>query len=395
MGNALESAAGGDERLGIAATVNWERLRELAGFRTEKGCAISFYLGLDPSVTPTIGDAATRVHSLLAEGEKSGGANRGEHTHDQRQGLKADFNRIRAFVEEEFNRDGARGLALFVAGLDNLWRPLALAYPVPDQIRVGGDFYLAPLVPLVGKGEGALVAVVSREQGQLYGLAEGRLHEIEDLFEEQPGRHDQGGRSQARFQRHIDSLAAEHMRTVAESLNRQVRARREPVVIVCAEAMRGEFGELLAQETRSLLAGWTQAEAHARPADLLELATPLLEQWQTTRADATLDRWREEAGRRGRAASGWETTLEAASDGRVELLVFQESADRQAWQCPACGRAAVAAGNCPLDGTRMEPHDAAIDVAVHQTLAHGGTVLALGDRRDLDPVEGIGALLRY
>jgi hypothetical protein len=32
---------------------------------------------------------------------------------------------------------------------------------------------------------------------------------------------------------------------------------------------------------------------------------------------------------------------------------------------------------------------------VHPTLAHGGTVWALHQRRDLDPVEGIGALLRF
>src|SRR5688572_31628330 len=44
-------------------------------------------------------------------------------------------------------------------------------------------------------------------------------------------------------------------------------------------------------------------------------------------------------------------------------------------------------GNCPLDGTRMEARPDGLDVAVHQTLAHGGTVRAVGQRRDLDPVE--------
>jgi hypothetical protein len=43
----------------------------------------------------------------------------------------------------------------------------------------------------------------------------------------------------------------------------------------------------------------------------------------------------------------------------------------------------------------MERRDEGIDLAVHQTLAHGGTVLALSQRRDLDPVEGVGALLRF
>src|SRR5262249_47010703 len=36
----------------MAETVSWDSLRELAAFRAEKGCAISVYVCLDPSVTP-------------------------------------------------------------------------------------------------------------------------------------------------------------------------------------------------------------------------------------------------------------------------------------------------------------------------------------------------------
>ena len=79
----------------------------------------------------------------------------------------------------------------------------------------------------------------------------------------------------------------------------------------------------------------------------------------------------------------------------MELLLFQEGADRPAWRCPACGRAAVSDGSCPLDGTRMEEVDAGLDLAVHQTLAHGGAVWAIRHHEDLAPVEGIGALLRF
>ena len=43
----------------------------------------------------------------------------------------------------------------------------------------------------------------------------------------------------------------------------------------------------------------------------------------------------------------------------------------------------------------MEGNDHGLDLAVHQTLAHGGTIQVVRRRRDLDPVEGIGALLRY
>jgi peptide chain release factor subunit 1 len=380
----------------MAATVSWERLRELASFRAANGCAITFYLGLDPSVAPTADDADTRVNSLLSEGERSDGADRSKLSHQQAQALKADFERIRTFFEEDFDRDGARGVAVFAAGLDNVWRTLALAEPVTDEVKVGRQFYLAPLVPLLGRGTGALVAVVGREKGELYQLDGGRLHEIVDRTEEQPGRHDQGGWSQARFQRHIDELAADHLRRVADELNREARRTHDAaIVIVCAEEMRGEFAEFLAQETKARLAGWASAEAHATPAELLGVTRPIIEEWRAKHENELLARWREEAGRDGRASSGWGPTLEAASDGRVDVLLFQEGANRTAWQCPACGRAAIAPGACPLDGTRLEAHDAAIDLAVHQTLAHGGTAQAVRHHRDLDPVEGVGALLRF
>jgi hypothetical protein len=43
----------------------------------------------------------------------------------------------------------------------------------------------------------------------------------------------------------------------------------------------------------------------------------------------------------------------------------------------------------------MEASTNGLDLAVHQTLVHGGRVWAVRHRQDLRPVEGIGALLRY
>src|SRR3954466_14468389 len=105
-------------RAQVAATVSWDGLRELAGFRAEKGCAISVYVDLDPSVAPTAGDAASRVNSLMHEGEMRAEAAH-ELTHEQREALRADLTRIREFFEREFDRDGSRGVAVFSAGLDN------------------------------------------------------------------------------------------------------------------------------------------------------------------------------------------------------------------------------------------------------------------------------------
>ena len=379
----------------MASTVTWEDLRRLAAFEATKGCAISLYLDLDPSVSPTLGDAHTRLNSLLDQGAKSSGAGDGL-THDQKQGLRADFDRIQRYFREEFVRDGTRGLAIFCDGLDGLWRPLPLAGSVSDDVRVEPRLYLVPLVPLVGRGDRAIVVVVGREQGRFFQLRDGRLEELEDLSDRQPRRHGQGGWSQARHQRHIDELAIEHLREVAAELDRLVRSLRDVrIVVLGQDESRAELEKHLSQEARQSLVGQAHVEAHAGATEILERAAPLLARSRGEDERALLERWREGAGRNDRAAAGWSKTLEAVSDGRVDVLLFREGQDREAWRCPACGRAAAAAGECPLDGTAMERVETGMDVAVHLALRHGGSVWPVEEAHDLDPVEGIGALLRY
>lgn len=380
----------------MARTVTWDELRDLAGFEAENGYAISVYLDLDPSLVPTAGDAHTRLNSLLDGAAKENGGKERELTHQQRLALRDDLERIRHYFEAEFERNGAHGLAIFCAGLDNVWRPLPLTEVVPDRIKVDQLLYLAPLVPLVGRGEGALVLVVSREQGRFYRLRAGRLEDLADYFEEQPRRHDQGGWAQARLQRHADELTHEHLKGVADELDRFVRRLHKPqVVVIASEETWAELEGLVSQEVRGVLAGVAHAEAHAQPPELLAAATPVLERWRAERETDAVERWTDEVGRKGKASSGWAATLEAASDARVELLLFREGANHAAKRCPACGRLSVDGGKCPLDGTKLEDSEDALDLAVHQTLAHGGKVWAVRSRDDLGAGDGVGALLRY
>ncbi|MGZ6581595.1 MAG: baeRF10 domain-containing protein, partial [Gaiellaceae bacterium] len=374
----------------MAATISWQTLRQLAEFQAVQGCAISLYVDLDPSDTPTAGDASTRVRSLL-DGLRTSHGDRATLTHDQREALRNDVERIRRWFENDFDRDGARGVAVFCSGLDNMWRTLSLPESVYDAVSVGREALLTPLVPLVGRGSGAIVAVVSREQGRLYRLSGGRLEEVADLFEDQPGQHDQGGWSQARFQRHIEKLVHEHMKAVAGEIGQQARrARSARVVIVCPQELRGDFESALPADVRDAIVGWAQAQAQAGPAELLEVVLPELERADAEDEAELIGRWREEAGRDARAASGWAQTLEAASAARVDVLLFTQGVTHDAWQCPACGRVSVSGGQCPLDGTEMEHREQGLDLAVHHTLGHGGRVRALRNRQDLDPVEGIG-----
>src|SRR3954447_4568898 len=131
----------------MAVTMTWEVLRDLATLRSGSGCAISLYLDLDPSVSPTPAAVASRINAHLDAIEKSVGS--GELGHDQKEGLRADLERLRTFFDSEFSREGAHGFAVFSAGLDGGWAGGPAKEELPGLGKGGKALYLAPLVPLV------------------------------------------------------------------------------------------------------------------------------------------------------------------------------------------------------------------------------------------------------
>jgi peptide chain release factor subunit 1 len=273
----------------MAANATSDLLRELAGFRASRGRAISLYVALDPGAAINPGDVHTRTNSLLSEARNAVDAD--GLSHDQREALKADIERIDEFFQG-LDRDGVRGMAVFASQLDGIWRTLRLPQAVHDAVKVNKEFHLSPLVPLLRGLDGTLVVQIGREQGRFFRLDRGQLQEVADHTEDTPGQHDQGGWSQARYQRHIDKLVYEHLKSVADELDKRRRGGAPRIVLVGPEEMKSDFVETLSKETQRAIVGWTVAEAHASAAQLLEAAIPLLEEARAEEEAEIVDAWR-------------------------------------------------------------------------------------------------------
>jgi peptide subunit release factor 1 (eRF1) len=375
----------------MATALTKDTLRDLARFRAANGCALSIYLDLDPTTTATIPAAETKFNATLTEAEKT--AEAVADGRDCRLALRADLERIRAWWNHEFDRESVRSVAIFASSADGLFRALPLAGACRDSTHIGPSLHLAPLLDQV-QAEGGLVAFVSRERGTIYRFDDGCLREVADETEEQPGQHDQGGWSQARYQRHIEHLVQQHLKTVGEAIEGRLRRDRLRIAMVVPEEMRGDLEAALSHEAREAVVGWTTAEAHAGPAQLVELVRPLFDEARARDDAELIERFESLHGRGEKSAAGWSQVLDAASDGRVEHLLVEEGARARGWECPRCGRASADGGACPLDGTKLEERDDAVDLAVGRTLAQGGSVVRFGSGA-LRDAKGIAALLRF
>src|SRR5947209_19278718 len=97
----------------MATAVTEGLIRDLARFRAGNGCAVSIYVDLDPSALPTIPDEHTKLNSALDQAQKATEELAEARGRDCKLALRADFERLRSWVQDDFTRDGARGLAIF------------------------------------------------------------------------------------------------------------------------------------------------------------------------------------------------------------------------------------------------------------------------------------------
>jgi peptide chain release factor subunit 1 len=370
------------------------QLRRLAQLRLDQGCVLSVYVNLDPSEFAT---APARSSALTSVADEAARAVENGHrplSRETRLRLREDVARIRAYAGSA-DFDGTHGLAIFAAG-GELFEVLHLPSAVPNAVVVDGTPHVAPLV---GEPDGVwCVVLVNRRDGRILTGGPLGLHDDDRLADDVPGRHDQGGWSQARYQRHIDEEVHRHLERVARAV--AVRCRRgtfDHLLVGGPEEGYSEFVELLDRDSRERLCGRVGVDVESTtPAQVLEVAAAAMRSHEEAERDALLRRLQEGLGAGGRAAAGIEEVLDCLNEQRVATLLLDAAFASAGAECPSCGwLTARAGGSCPADGSVLEPRADVVEPAIHRALGQDADVVRLHEHPELDAQRGIAALLRF
>src|SRR4051812_24229598 len=375
-------------------------LRRLAEIRLDKPVVLSLYLDLEPSQFAVARARASEVRSLIDEAERR--IRDPDHglPHEDRVGLRRSVERAREFLEGDLDAEGAHGVAVFVSHEADLFAAVKL--PPGGSKRVDLDY--SPVVgPLAGlaRRERWCVTLVSRRDARIFrGSPEG-LTEREALRDEVHGQHDQGGWSQARYQRHVEKEKDDHLKRACEVVLRHFE--REPfehLVLSGPTEAVADFESKIHTYLAERLAGRIDVDVETATADqVLEKAAPLLEKIEEERERDALDRLGDPA----RAAHGLLNVLEALNERRVETLVLVDGYQVAGAVCPQCGwLGPEGPRHCPADGSDLVPREDVVEGAIELALQQSAEVLPFPRREDdggnhgeLDKRGGIGALLRF
>jgi peptide subunit release factor 1 (eRF1) len=359
---------------------------------------ISLYLDLDPERFATAQARASQVTSLVDEAAREIDEHREELDHEDRTSLRADLERLRDYLlSRQPPFQGAGALAVFASGRDGLFETVQLPRPIPGRVVIEPAPYIEPLIEAAHQRTWCVVLVNRRALRVLTGPPD-RLEERRGEEDNVHGEHDQGGWSQARYERSVEKDVDEHLRHAAEILRRRWRRQRfDRLALGGPQEIVPRFEAMLPEEVRAaLLPDRLEVDVSGAGLDEIERAVAELVDADEQRTEReALDRMAAGIGSGGRAVGGPELTLEALNERKVQTLLLAPDFDRPGARCPSCGLLLEGAGSCPADGSELEPVEHLREAVVEAALMQDAEVIVVRHHPDLGPFQGIAALLRF
>jgi peptide chain release factor subunit 1 len=371
---------------------NKQRLRELAALRPPGQKVLSLYLNLDPSEFPTPRDRSVELESLLQVVE--GGLRQDGLAHAQREELKRDIERVRFYFANEFDASGTRGVALFTASGADLFEVVRIGRPISSGVVIDDSPFIEPLTTLPG-ADGYCVLLINRQLARiLIGGSEG-MQEVTNIVDDVHRWHEQGGWSQARYQRGIVKETRDHVKHAADELfERFKRGSVQRLIIGTPDELRGEIENRLHSYLRDRIAGWIDIDVRSSPAQVAKEVAGIIEQDERQREREWLDRLQSELGRNARGVAGLADTLAALNERRVEAILLRHGFRAPGWATAGSDFLATTPGSSPA-GEPLQQREDIIEPALESALEQSAEVVVARHHPDLDALGSVAAVLRY
>ena len=196
---------------------------------------------------------------------------------------------------------------------------------------------LRPLVQLSSQYQNTLVVMVDTDSARLFEVSlEGRMAEssIENYV---PGRHDQGGWAQMRYQRHIKDHMDKHHKEVAEQLTElfdSVKWKR--IVLIGQDRILANFKAFLPERVKQQISDSFSMDFSEERSKVLRRIFERLLQKEKEEVNRQIQALKEMTPQGGLATLGLNPTLEALNAGQIHTLYLLLSFASPGGKCRRC-----------------------------------------------------------
>lgn len=373
-----------------------QQVDQLLQFRNGRYLVTSCYVNLDRTQSSPQA-LKIRVKDLIQSARHSLHGKSG--THEQRESLQRDFERIEQFVQQDILGNRHKALALFSCEGEKFWQAYRLPRIVRNILIADHAPYIRPLKVMLGQERRHCVLLVDRMHGQLYEIYMGAILEHKEWLGDVLRRANeggQGGREERNIERSYVAAVHQHFQSVADAAFQLFKQHHfDALVLGGHREVLLEFKEHLHTYLKERLAGEFVADPGRTSAAEVLAQTEQIEQRAAAEQEHRLAGELIHKTSAGRAVSGMTATLTALSRGEAQQLLVEEGFESPGYICRGCQHLSFDATTCPHCGKPAEACADVVDEAVGMALARNCRIEHIQNVTPLREAGRIGALLRY
>lgn len=356
--------------------ISQAEVEKLRGLHASWPGVLSLYLPvpLDPASLRTV---AARADELIAAAHGAGPEPAGAaRVSEAERGAVLDAVAARG-------RDWlGHSVAIFACEDLGLLEALPLPCSLPERSVLATRPHVRPLLAALQRYPDYRVVVADRRHAWVLSVSGDRMHTVVRSATQaprSPGFSGWYGLKAHHVQQRVMQLARHHYRDIAAILEQAAGCDHQPLVIGGHQDAIGNLLKVLPPALREDFAGsFTGDLLTLTPAQVRELAAPVLERWAARRERKLVDEVIDAAPSR-LAAVGLPACLAAVNMGAVDLLLLPDEGMIPGFECGRCGALSTAGDDCPDWNTTARAVPDLLEEMSSRTLDAGGQVVAVRD----------------
>lgn len=308
------------------------------------------------------------------------------------------FTRIQAWIDSEYD-EANRGVVIYTEPGGDWLEAVQFPVPVQNRLVVSNRPVVGPLAQVIEGYRHYAVVLLDREHVRLLSVWLGTLlDEVEFRGDPLPPPHDvqAGGYSQSRIQRRKREEMKHFFKEFAHEVEEFCkRYGPDDLVILGTDENVAAFRDFLPDSLLQKVVYTGAMEVDERPAGVIQKLEPHIRGAQELHNREVVEQIRDRVAHDYLATAGWQGTLTALQEGKVDTLVLAQDQQREGVRCGQCGFVfARELKSCPYDGSETLEGVDVVEEMVR--MAEGqGISIAFADPQDMQDLKGAGALLRF
>lgn len=385
---------------GITIATPTNRLLErLAGLKAAGPLVLTCYIRLGPQERAR---SQYQIEVRSAIRSLSQAIERVEVSHEHREMLRRDFDRVKEYLSHPGDLPHTAGLALFASEALGLFEVIPLPQVLRTRVLLDERPRVAEWLAASQRVGTVVAAVVDRTHARFFRVDGFEVEELPGVTDTatrggkyHSDREDAPGWGEAHFHGRRLEERRRHATHVAQELALLLtRTGAKSIVLGGARRMADDVLDALPAPLRALVIGMPRLNPTAvTPAEVYQAVNQL-------RAGAASEQERhllaavEQSLESGWSVAGARPTLRALALGQVQTLLIAEGYAAAGFRCPGSGRPVVSPEDCTEEGAPVPVADLSNE-AIEEALQQGVRIVVVAGPDLGEMLDGLAAQLRY